>query len=923
MISIRKLTRRFYKKQALSDVNLLLPRQAMIGIYGHSGSGKSTLVKAIASLIKYEGTIQVYEEKIEQLNQSQQARYRLEQVGIVYQTYRLFEFETVAWNVKLPLILLGYQDKVAIDTHVNDTLRKLNISHLINRKVATLSGGEKQRVALARTIVKQPRIILADEPTAALDHQNKNLVMECLTNISCHRLVIIVSHDYHLLAQYCDKIYKMQDGKIHSQEMIVKSKKPTHKSGKRLPRFRSRGTLPLSFCIHHAILDFKDHKWRHLLSQTMLIISLLALGIGIQVTSAINSQIKATITSLIGHSGLQVTSRQANTTGLGHVFAAEQSTVTQVCQRHTDLCDDVGVMYRTNINEFFPDRNQIFIISEGPIATLSSLTAQHLAEPLMFDELGLENMQLNHDEIALMVSESDIKIIAKKLSVSPQIDMINQILREKNIFVGAGFANHAWRYEDEQIWRLKKIFLGETAHIVHNSVRFNQFILEISMRFPATTDLYSKSQLPWMLKKVFYLKTTNPVSLMEQLDQDLTLSSLRFDHTDQTYLRNYCSFIGRCKTNRIMVLIDPYSKISLSHLHYINKAESRLSEPILTSSGGYLLYPESMFAGFSNETFFATSQQLIDNIIDWVDPYQIGMIDELPPNCARGYYQDQSASAVKLKQLYATSYLGKPPSNTQEIAISQGLARQLNIPLDALGTQIYIANRMIIGRNELGIVSEFITTQQTLTAISDDNSLAIYGSPFWSIIYYRDELGINNDLLRIERAYYAGETSFLNLSSRRIKATFAHLDTSFPQDEIAESLNGVTNKLELGIYALALIAGFNSILLASIVLQMAWLDIKKDRTLLHELGAHDTHINRLINVRAGLILCSAFITSVIQMSFISGLIDRLLANYFHTVFRYTIPGQAILAMGIFCILSYLALKLIMRRHQRAQDEKNT
>jgi len=655
----------------------------------------------------------------------------------------------------------------------------------------------------------------------------------------------------------------------------------------------------------------------------MLSIALLALGIGIQVTASINTKVQSTITRLIGPSGLELRAEHANNSGLRHVYAADIAQVEEVAKRYPDYVSDIGIAYHTAIDDLFPQRNELFIISEGPIVVLPSFSARHLAEPLGFDELGIGVISLKNDEIALMLPDTDMKLLARKLGTASNANEINNVLANKTIFLGAGLTNDAWAYEDEQIWRLVKIFESDRSLVLHSNPLFSQFVFETSMRFPATTDLTSPLSLPWMLRKSFYLKTNDGLRLIDALYKDLELFGMRFDHIGYSQMKTYCPMLGRCPLQRIMVFLDPHQTLSLGHLNYILEAEPRLKEPILTTNGGYLLYPESMFAGFANETLFALNQDDIDRIVDWLSFTSHGQIVSLPEMVTRGHYQDQSGESVKLKQTSDNKYTGRLPNSLDEIAISTGLARRLNVNDDWKAYELYIATRIVIGQNEHGIISEFITTKHSITAIVFEDEPAIYGCPLWSVAYYRDLLGFSGESLRIERAYFAGSERFLEYSSRRIMATFPQLEARLPQMEMRQSLTNLTKNIDAGIYSLAVVAGINSLLLTGLVLRLAWLDMAKDKALLLELGARPKQIAQLLKARAVIIVFGSLLGAIMQMIVAALFIEQVLASYFHSNYTYSFPSASIATMTLFSGFIYMILLLVFRLFRHQQETVNS
>lgn len=199
----------------LDKINLDFKKQELVFILGKSGSGKSTLLNIIGGILECDsGKIMLDDKDITKFNHSMLCYYRNNMIGYIFQDYHLVEYMSVIDNIKLGQ---------TIKTNSNDIesrLRKLGIYSKRKLKVNKLSGGEKQRVAIARAIVNNPDIILADEPTGALDSSNGIKIMNILKEISKNKLVIVVSHDEVLASKYADRIININDGKIEYYPQI-------------------------------------------------------------------------------------------------------------------------------------------------------------------------------------------------------------------------------------------------------------------------------------------------------------------------------------------------------------------------------------------------------------------------------------------------------------------------------------------------------------------------------------------------------------------------------------------------------------------------------------------------------------------------------------------------------------------------------
>lgn len=205
---------------ALSNINLSLNKSGFLAIIGRSGSGKTTLANIIAFYdFDFVGSIYVSGKKISSLSKKEKQLFRDKNVGMVFQQYHLLMEEDVVSNISLPLLISGEKKEIAIDKTVK-VLEKISFpKKLYYEKVKNLSGGEQQRVAILRALIKEPNIIIADEPTGALDKNNAVLVMDLLKTISNDKLVIVISHDEDLVKNYYDRVIKLKDGKIVKDEL--------------------------------------------------------------------------------------------------------------------------------------------------------------------------------------------------------------------------------------------------------------------------------------------------------------------------------------------------------------------------------------------------------------------------------------------------------------------------------------------------------------------------------------------------------------------------------------------------------------------------------------------------------------------------------------------------------------------------------
>lgn len=202
--------------QVLKDANLSIDKGEMVAIKGSSGAGKSTLLHIIGCLDKTtSGSYLLNGQDVSQLSLSKLAEIRNASFGFVMQHFALIEEDNALQNVATPL-LFAKARRSQMDARAMEQLRNVGMEQMANKRIATLSGGEKQRVAIARAMVNNPEIILADEPTGALDRANTEKIVQLFQQLNEKgKTIIIVTHD-DFVAQSCRRIVTIADGVIKS-----------------------------------------------------------------------------------------------------------------------------------------------------------------------------------------------------------------------------------------------------------------------------------------------------------------------------------------------------------------------------------------------------------------------------------------------------------------------------------------------------------------------------------------------------------------------------------------------------------------------------------------------------------------------------------------------------------------------------------
>ncbi len=215
MIKTSNIKKNFGKLQVLKGIDLEVKKGEIVSIVGASGAGKTTLLQIVGTLEKADsGTVEIDGINTTQLSEKELALFRNQHIGFIFQFHQLLPEFTALENAMMPALIGGKSHKQA-QKEAKELLQFLNLSERLSHKPSQMSGGEKQRVAVARALINNPSVILADEPSGSLDTQNKEELHKLLFDVrdKFGLTQIIVTHDVEL-ANQCDKKIEMKDGLI-------------------------------------------------------------------------------------------------------------------------------------------------------------------------------------------------------------------------------------------------------------------------------------------------------------------------------------------------------------------------------------------------------------------------------------------------------------------------------------------------------------------------------------------------------------------------------------------------------------------------------------------------------------------------------------------------------------------------------------
>lgn len=299
------------KVHALRGVNIEFRENELVSILGQSGCGKTTLLNIIGGLDQYtSGDLIINGKSTKEFKDSDWDTYRNHSIGFVFQSYNLISHQTVLANVELAMTLSGVSKQERRQRAV-DALEKVGLGDQLNKRPNQMSGGQMQRVAIARALVNNPDIILADEPTGALDTKTSIQIMNILKEIAKERLVIMVTHNPSLAEEYSTRIIKLLDGEVIDDSM------PYDKNSEAVVNYENKKKKSMSFitALSLSLNNLMTKKGRTFLTAFAGSIGIIGIALILSLSNGVQNYIDSVEEETLGSYPLQIERESADLTG--------------------------------------------------------------------------------------------------------------------------------------------------------------------------------------------------------------------------------------------------------------------------------------------------------------------------------------------------------------------------------------------------------------------------------------------------------------------------------------------------------------------------------------------------------------------------------------------------------------------------------
>ena len=327
MLEIKRISKKYvvgdFKQVALDDVSINFRKSEFASILGPSGSGKTTLLNIIGGLDHYDtGDLIINGVSTKKYKDSDWDSYRNHRIGFVFQSYNLISHQSVLANVELALTLSGISKKERV-RRAKKALEEVGLSRHIHKKPNQLSGGQMQRVAIARALVNNPDIILADEPTGALDSETSIQIMDILANVAKTKLVIMVTHNPDLANNYSTRIIKLKDGKV------ISDSNPYNEEDEKMNSKTKKTSMSLLTALSLSLNNLMTKKGRTFLTAFAGSIGIIGIALILSLSNGVRNYIDKTERETLSNYPLTI---EAKTFSIDSSFSFSNPNVNVECE---------------------------------------------------------------------------------------------------------------------------------------------------------------------------------------------------------------------------------------------------------------------------------------------------------------------------------------------------------------------------------------------------------------------------------------------------------------------------------------------------------------------------------------------------------------------------------------------------------------
>ena len=921
MIDIKNLQISFEDKIVLDNVNIEFPRTGLICICGESGSGKTSLINTISSLIEFKGSIKFDGIDIATLNDKEGATFRIKNIGFIFQDFKLFDNQTVEKNVTFPLSILSNCSEKKKAHKCNELLRLCSLEGYNKRICKTLSGGEKQRVAISRALINNPKLIIADEPTGSLDEKNGDDILQLLKRFSTKSLILMVTHDLELAKKYADQIVfiKNQNLKVEKNKNKFESDETLIISNKE--RQKKSPSVPFGFAINHAIQSMKTKKIRSVLSTMFMSMGLMGIGLSIAFSNSISNDLKRSYSSLIETASISIAKKQDNAQKMVNVNYEDTKNLLESYDKEGIY--ECGVGYLNNFEEMFKDVNMFYLESGSQTYFLDEFSVRYINDAVTLNPndnsiLPEPVRRMENDEIVLGLTIYQIRSICMKFGIDKSAQSLSTYLENNEVKVVLEVSNLDWEYDDQQIFTLKGFALSTEPYIGHTNRMFNRVVLEDNMRFP-TTDEHDLKEFPWVLDKITYISTQNNYEFLKLMRESGITENYVFEICNKNLFVNQLLDKEPNEINYLIPYYAPETKFTDEEIGYIETTSDYLKNPIVYNATGYVNYPSNLISGFANRTYFSLSEDvLIETIENNASiEFKNNEKEDLQNGVLYSNFSSNFANPIKFDSDLSKISFGRAPIDLDEIVVSTGLLENLKVE-ETSSEFLYISTAVKEINKRVGIFNrQYITNKLKIVGTVENDKNYIYHDKHWTEDYFLLQNGQKAEwLIPTSISYSLDESVDVTSIVNKLRRAFPQYDIVNPLLDINDSVDQLCSAISIFILCISFVSLIISLILLSSCTYLHIQDIKKEIALARCIGINVDESTKFLYGYTVYSSIFALLVSFVELTFSNFVILRFSAEVLTLPFEFSISFVAYLVMAIACVGICFFTSLISAKHIR-------
>lgn len=883
LLALLHVSKSFDGRKVLSNITLRFPGTGFIGIQGPSGCGKSTLLSLIALLQKPdEGSIFYGENETRNWTLEESDAFRLEHIGFSIQKDELLGLEDSLSNVALPLKALengNGQEKKA-----KAPLFLLGMKDKEKADVLTLSGGEKQRVNLARSLVTSPKILLLDEPTSALDEERSEEVLSLFARLSKTRLVLLVSHDGARMKRYVDRLLTLEDGKIVKDERFERPR------GSRLnltplEKKKEKASLPLKSILSYALRKRKAHPWRCRLIEASLSFGLLGLGFSAYLSSSLQKEIRSAFSSFIPpHAIVMEKESQGNVEwSLG---SKEEARLIQ--ETFPEEVYAVGQSYLYDFEDSFVDDRYFYYRSGVSEKMLPLFSARNINDFLFLkDDVEVYPTSIGSlawDEVVLGLPYDTMALLCRDFGVAKGYEYLGRRLEQKPLDLDFRLANLSWNLEENLLLQAIGVVPSKLPLIYHVDPLWNQKVFGDYFHLKdAGTEVPTTAQEAQSLPFLELKGSTG--DFLKKIRTKEGMGSFGFDIVNGENAPSLCEAGKATSYSRLFLYESSNRGIPFASLDQAMERSSVLKGRLPTWNGGYFASVESAISGFSGRFFLTNGEEkatLLERTYSDLPLEEAGLLGSLPEQTVEGSVLSSGSGGMKISA--DLSWQKKKELGLDEVSLSRGLFKKLGKP-----SSIYVVAETAQEVVHQTLSRSFARKEVQIAEIKEAEQEVLYVPCDWTVDFFVNSLGCSPLVCEPTGAiFYCEEGASESIETERLSKLFPEFRFGSPSALIEGSLKDTTSYLSSVLLLFSGITLGSSTLLFIFVWFVDLQEGKKEAHSLRVLGLSEKEVSRFTFWNSYLRIGSGFLGAFLALLVVEIAVSFVLASIFKTAVKIRI-----------------------------------